>query len=298
MKYSHTHGLGDFALIESHMSESERDSIEEILYGFFDKQSQALRDLIEACPRFDHVRHGYLSYPTERRKGYESTYANAGILHLKTFTGSSFLKYPLTEDLPELPERFDFVNVDTALNLKSHRRTRDIHPDEWPAILKRLEDRQTCGVLVGISTEGALPESTSLIDLRGKTTILQAVEILKRSSGYLGIDSCFSVLAAQLHQPKDLLIRTLNPNLQYRACEFFAPHQAVDFLTPEIGKPRHAVCYPVERLADGVIVESLRNVLVGNRNHGLGERFEVNRERAERMIQDGQAIPYTPLEDY
>jgi hypothetical protein len=165
--------------------------------------------------------------------------------------------------------------------------------DEWPAVLKRLQDRDSCGVVVGTRSEGALPDSSRLIDLRGKTTILEAVEILKRSSGYIGIDSCFSILASQVHQAKDILIKTNNPHVIQHACEYYAPHQAVDFITPVIGKPRHPSVKPVEALPDSCLVEVYCNVVGG----GWGDRVEMNRGKADELIGRGLAISYT-LEDH
>ncbi len=289
MNYSHFFGVGDFLLMESYMSDRERDSIETIHFSFNDAQSTALRSLIEASPRFQHVKFKYLTYPTERLPGVVSTLANQGLLHLMKFTGSSFLQGVLVDDLPgDLPDRFDFLQVETSLNLPSIRARRDMTGDEWPAVLKRLQDRDTCGVVVGARSEGALPDSSRLIDLRGKTSILQAVEVLKRSSGYIGIDSFASVLASQVHQAKDILVKTNNPHVVQHACEYFAPHQPVDFLTPVIGKARHQPVKPVEALPDGCLVEVYCNVIGG----GWGDRVEMSRDKAEDLIARGLAVPF------
>lgn len=213
-----------------------------------------------------------------------------GILYRKTFYGSSLLDEPIADiDDFDLPNSYEFIHAATPYNIPVVRNQRDMQLHEWHAVLQRLKDRETVGVVVNTNPDEPMPDDPNLIDLRGKTNMPQAVEILKHATGYLGIDSCFAILASQLFAPDDLLIRTINPHVVERCHEYYQPHDVINFLTPVFGKPRYLAkerpSYP-----EGRIVELRCNALIGIRNYTWGERVEVDHERAENMLLCKQAI--------
>jgi hypothetical protein len=287
----HDTGAGDFYQIESVWTEEERDQLETVWYGYNNPQSDALRQAIEANPRYAKVKHRYLRYPTELLPGVPNTLRDHSILHRKVFTGSSFLKHNLS-DLAYLegvlPERFDFIHPATPVNLPSVRKIRDMGQEEWQAVIDRLEARNTIGVIVNPKGIEDVPQHDRLVDLRGLTTMPQAIEVLKKASGFIGIDSCFAILAAQLFDHEDLIVRTNNPHVIAHRWSYYAPHEDPGFLVPYIGGEPHTKT--PKPYTKGIVIESLCNCLNHGRNHGRGERLEVPKDRAEAMVKASQAI--------
>lgn len=287
--YSHSHGSGDFLQGEAFFSDEERESFEVIFMAFNNRQSDSLRSLIEACPIYKHVQIKYLQYPTELVPGAKSTMADHGILHRRQFTGSSFLKYDLAEVPCPLPDRFDFVHPYTSQNTAGVRRQRDIEQDEWAAILDRLEARDTIGIVMDDRVDGPIPESSRLIDMRGTLTLPQAVEVLKRASGYVGIDSCFSLLAGELFGADDLLIRTGNSYIVEHPWVYYAA-RPVTYLTHKIGAEPYTIREQPGIDPGNVVVELRCNLLVGNRVFGLNERVDISAERADELLALKRAV--------
>jgi hypothetical protein len=260
MRFSIRHGvgIGDFLNIDGNWSPSRKASLEVIHHAFLHSPgSQALLDIMRACPAYRHVEHRETAYPTEQVAGTVPTMRDHAIGHLLPFHGSAFLAGPLDCDVPTgLPDRFDFVVPSTPKN--GPWCTRYVRDQEWPAILARLEDRDTVGLVVNmVGGRATVPDHPRLIDWSGRTTLPQAIEVLKLASGYIGVDSCLAILAAQLFGPADLWVRTNNPYL------FDMP-----WLT-----------YPPQT----------------DRNFTPHDRVEVNQERATMMIAAGQAVPVESL---
>lgn len=99
----------------------------------------------------------------------------------------------------DLPERFVVVHGSTSANPHWHRSVRDFLPCEWQATAKILDQHDLQGVVFDESSDDPLPlKHPRLLDYRG-VKVAEAIEILKdpRCWGYIGIDSCWSVMACR-----------------------------------------------------------------------------------------------------
>lgn len=130
--------------------------------------------------------------------------------------------------LADLPESFVVVQTDSPHNGEVYRQRRRLAPKEIYALDARLAALDAWGVLVDLPGLRLPPGVTRLIDRRGQLSLAEGWELLKRSGGYIGIDSCFSVLAAQVFadRPDRLLVRSRNLSLVrdwWR--DYYRPHR-------------------------------------------------------------------------
>jgi ADP-heptose:LPS heptosyltransferase len=154
---------------------------------------------------------------------------NDYILGHTEYTDSSFLKHTLC-DVSKfvLPENYALI-----CPYSNDKRIigRDFDEQDWSgctAILKRLG---LDGVVINDNDE-FVPEG--LTNLSCQTSILESVEILKKSKAYIGVDSCLSVLAAKLFKQPNLLIKCKNQQCYDNAMCYFAPHNEFSFMKERI----------------------------------------------------------------
>lgn len=285
----HDVGVGDFLQVESYWPFEEKAQLRAVHHAWIDSPgSRALRSIMDACPTFRDVRHLRLAYPTEQPEGAYSTLRDQGILHRLPFVGSAFLAHPLAcGELPDLPREFVYVLPSTPFNAADVQASRNMRGEEWGGVIDWLEARGATGLVVNAAGGMAPPDHPRLLDLTGKTSLPQSIEILKRASGYIGIDSCMAILAAQLFKPDDLLIRTTNQHIVESPWLYYSPQSDFSFLVPRFGSAPHPVA---PRPAPGVVVELRCNALVGVRSYTSGDRVDVHPERAARMLESGQAV--------
>lgn len=82
---------------------------------------------------------------------------------------------------------------------------------DWDNTLKILSKNNLKGVVVGIEPlSEKYKNSPLLIDITCKTNILESFEILKNAIGYIGIDSCFSVIASKLFEKNNIFIKSIH----------------------------------------------------------------------------------------
>lgn len=112
-----------------------------------------------------------------------------------------------------LPEKFYFICSDSTCKL-IHCTTCKVFHDEicpktlnkrdyldidWETTIKILEQNKIQGVVTGIyDIPPKYASHPSIIDLSKKTNIMESFEILKKASGYVGIDTCFTVISSKL----------------------------------------------------------------------------------------------------
>lgn len=104
-----------------------------------------------------------------------------------------------------------------------------LHTQMW------LTKRKLPGVVVGC----LYPNSRKLdFDLVGKTTLLEALEIVKGASMYLGVDGGLAPLAAKVRCSKDLQIRSRSRKLlAFNKYNYYSPHRKFPFLSKNIQRP-------------------------------------------------------------
>jgi hypothetical protein len=101
----------------------------------------------------------------------------------------------------------DKLHIETY-NCKATRNFTTIDYYNTESILKK---NKMIGVIV-TDVESILPEEIkdSFINLSGKTSIEESIEILKASHGYIGIDSFLSIVASKIFTSNDVIIKSNN----------------------------------------------------------------------------------------
>jgi len=127
-----------------------------------------------------------------------------------TYNGSSLLKKQVADiSHLDLPDKY-VVLVPWSHN-DSIMKDREFTSEEWAEVLMFIENRGLKGVVLNT---GEPCNIDGLIDLTNQTTMPQSIEVLKRASGYIGVDSCLSILASQLFD--DILFIKSNNSHLYR----------------------------------------------------------------------------------
>lgn len=155
-----------------------------------------------------------------------------------SFTGSSFLRYPLASvRWFGLPDRYIVVHPASA---NDRREQRDFDGADWAWLAGWLDRQGLPGVVLGTDS-GPLPDGADLIDLRNQTTLPEAVEVLKRAEGFVGVASCLSVLAAQLFRDPRLVVKGPGTHVWQWRRVYFAPQTEFSWLVEAL--PEMAECH-------------------------------------------------------
>jgi hypothetical protein len=245
-----TGGVGDIFALESYMTDAQREAVTTICWAT--NKRKIIQPLFEGLPSFPNLKDNLVVWddfdkfwcflsknecrqrltdppaPFEaaedwsivpkfdqfRRSGARSTY-------------SSFLRYRLADVSGLcLPVRYVVI---CPYSTDKRMQSRDFDDADWAATLYWLVKRETVGVVLNTGTD-FVPKTGSLLDLSNGTTLAQAVEVLKGSRGYIGIDSSLSVLAAKLFEFPNLMIKSKNSHCYNNKSIYYAPQKRFDFL--------------------------------------------------------------------
>jgi hypothetical protein len=161
---------------------------------------------------------------------------------LSEYNGSSFLKNRLCN----LPEKLDCYNDfirrwsnrsrDTLLNdyvvifpytgTPTTSAGRNFNDIDW----KYVKTVNKKAIVLGNLFNQPIPP----LAFNVKTTIPESIEILKGASGYIGIDSFLSVLAAKLFEYPNLKVKSINPHCYNAKHIYYAPQTNFEFLKESI----------------------------------------------------------------
>lgn len=150
---------------------------------------------------------------------------DAGYHHCET---SSLLNAKLADISNfDLPSKYLVIVPESENDLRM--KYRHISEDEWASILSYLHSNNLQGVLVN---DSAINGPQRLINLTGETSLCESIEILKNASGYIGIDSCLSVLAAKLFN-EHLFVKSQHSHLMRWKHIYYAPKKEFDFIVQD-----------------------------------------------------------------
>jgi ADP-heptose:LPS heptosyltransferase len=250
-----TGGIGDVLALECFFSNKERNELKRIYYAtkaskplmeVFDKLKPvfpslehqqsiwddfeelfAFHDKSEVSQQFDNLPD---DWPMVVDWSVNSKF-NQIDEGLYEYNGSSLLKTKLAEVSKfNLPEVY-LVLAPTSENNKK-RSHRNFTSYEWAETLRYLDKYGLKGVLLGTSELG-FEKGDLVIDLTGKTTMSESLEILKGAKGYIGIDSSLSVLAAKLFD-EHLMVKSFSQHLWTWKHIYYAPKKTFDFIKPRV----------------------------------------------------------------
>lgn len=147
------------------------------------------------------------------------------------YNGSSFINEKIADiDSFELPKRYIVIN---PCSTDKRLRGRDFTKDDWDNSLELLRAGDFYGVVINQGND-TIPDSNLLIDLSNKTSVKEAVEILKHATGYVGIDTWLSVLAAKLFDEPYLHVKSVNPHCYANVECYYAPKTDFSFIQKSI----------------------------------------------------------------
>lgn len=250
-----TSGIGDVLAGESFMTPQERAAVKRIHWAM--RCRPVLQPLFESNPVYKHVEHidlfceadtvgpgdysgeklphhiicpeGALTWSWIDSPTQDGMYRR---LQDKPYMGSSFLQHKLADvSRYNLPSSYVTIQPSTIFNVATERSSRDISQAEWSAVIKILDARDTVAVVVNAPGAEPTPVHPRLIDIQGLTSLAESIEVLKGGKGYIGTDSWISVLACQLYEEKDLIIRC--SSAWYIVCRnhgYCGNHKKVNFL--------------------------------------------------------------------
>lgn len=249
-----TGGIGDVLTIDSHLTDEDRAKIQKIYWAT--KTRKFSRRLIDAAKHYfpnlkKHVVawdqfelfhcFGQANWLHKLTKEIPPGYDEAQDLSISLvfkkiiskelpFQGSCLLRNKIANiDRFKLPKEYLCIapHTDNCDGL------RNFTLEEWANVLKWLIHTNQVGV--GLGTNFTAPyEASCFINLVGKTTPEESIEVLKHAYGYIGIDSWLSILAAQLFEPNRLMIKSKNVHLWINKAAYYAPHQNFEFINKNI----------------------------------------------------------------
>ncbi len=232
-----TCGLGDCICLDSMMTEREKNSLETIWWC--SRTARINADLFRQAPRYRHVQHKFFDvqkiYMNETEVRAEFPLPD----HVEDW--SIIRIFPTWADRPYSPSTFwnqqrpyliqDSTPVDNGPSYRDLGQSyRDLDDAEWALILARLEEENLMGVVVNSADARHPPEHPRIIDLVGKTNLGESIALLRHAMGYLGIGSWLSVLAAQIFQPSELLVKNPEGWLWLYRTVYFSPQKTMPFL--------------------------------------------------------------------
>ncbi len=253
-----TGGLGDVITVESFLTDEQRRTLKCVYYAT--RQAKAVRQMFESIPIYRKLEHVVL---WEDFSTFFAFYSKADLTdrmtknRLKlpdewpdvedqsilaifplvtnrtlTYNGSSLLAAPVADlDKFGLPEKY-VVTCPYTINDKRSA-DRDFSRHDWDVLLKYVEKQDTKVVVINQGTD-PIPKHPGVVDLSNKTTVAEAVEVVKRATGYFGIDSAFSVIATKLFDPPNLVVKTRNPFLRSHKHIYYAPKKSYGFIREKL----------------------------------------------------------------
>lgn len=253
-----TGGLGDVMTVESYLTDEQRRILKCVYYAT--RQAKAVRQMFESIPIYRKLEHVVLwedfskffafysktdvtdrmtkhklKLPHDWHEVDDQSIATVFPLvnnHTLKYNGSSLLTAPVA-DLGRfgLPEKY-VVTCPYTINDKRSP-DRDFGPADWDVLIKYVEKHGTKAVVVNQGAD-PIPEHPGIVNLSNKTTVGEAVEVVKKASGYFGIDSAFSVIAAKLFDPPNLVVKTKNPFLRSHKHIYYAPKKSYGFIREQL----------------------------------------------------------------
>ena len=239
-----TAGIGDAIALEAMLIPKEREELTEIHYACPAAKEVSL--LFRSLPGYPNLK-THVLHPTGDKAHYSRASVEAVTGPLpgvedwsinrifpqgRPFTSSSLLAGRLAD--VKLPSR-PYVVV-SAASTWGRWPGRDLDAEDWKTCLGILEKRDLLGIVL-LRERRPVPVHPRLLDWQGRTDICESVEVVKGAVGYLGIDSCWSVLAAKLFPASRMWIKSNSGHFRDNIRAYMAPHKELSFVSPRLEEP-------------------------------------------------------------
>jgi ADP-heptose:LPS heptosyltransferase len=148
------------------------------------------------------------------------------IIENQNFKNYSFVKQKLCEvDKFKLPQQYISISAWTRDNPNSKRL---FYIEDWHETMKILKSNNIKGIILNnqklyldnLWVQEILKEDC-FINLTGETNYLEAIEIVKNSKGFIGIDGSLSIIATQALQEKSIIIKANNYSGAHRLFNYY-----------------------------------------------------------------------------
>lgn len=253
-----TGGLGDVLAIEAFFSDGLRNKLQTICYATH--KSALIQSCFKAVPTYtaepiivwSDFKNFWCFYSKaeiqaklgSRRAPVEFYMAqdysiNAVFPRIRTkdlaYNGSSFVNHTLADishfALPKL-----YLTVSPYSSDKRNAE-RDFKEDDWNDLLRYARQHALPLVVLNDKQE-KIPADPLITNLSCKTTVVQALEVVKQGCGYVGIDSSVSVIAAKVFTKDRLAVRSRNGHCYNNQDIYYAPQTDFSFISRSVDYQR------------------------------------------------------------
>ena len=238
-----TGGLGDFLAVDSFLSKEQKLKINKIVLAtraakfiksLFDSKNNFYKNL----KKVQILDYNFSKKPSFHSKQkakekirmnkifwdsiYDGSISNIfNLIRLKKlkFCESSFLNLNVSLKNFDLPKKFILILPFSTNQINSKR---NFDEDDWKYLEYFLRANNIVGVCIGTESKN-IPSSKFLINLIKSTSAIESIELLKKSKGYIGIDSWISVLAPKLFNENNVYIKSNSKHCYRFSHIYFKP---------------------------------------------------------------------------
>lgn len=232
-------GIGDFLTLDSFLPDFFYDKLKKIF--LFTSRNETFKQLIKSNKNYSSVEVVFADNKYDKGEIYKtenylySFCKNQNIKINECFQDDLLIwKIPFLQDVkPKISSFFtntlckinyEFLKNDFCVICPTTKNTRDrrfFNNSDWIETIKILRYNKLTGIIIG-NEKFDPPKNKNLLNLSGRTSILEAIEITKKAKFYIGIDSFLSTLAMQLFPEKNIYLKSTETHL-FDNIKFFSP---------------------------------------------------------------------------
>lgn len=245
-----TGGLGDFLAVDSFLPNEQKSKIKKIILatkaGNFIKSLFNLKNKYYCnLKKIQILDYNFLKNPAFHsleitkyyiplsKKFWENVYdgsiSNVFKLIRKKelkYQESSFLKLNINIRKFNLPNNYFTILPCSSNKINDFRNFDD---NDWEYLIHFLKMNKKIGICLGTENK-KIPKDNYLINLTKETSVLESIEILKKSKGYIGIDSWLSVLSPKIFSKNKIYIKSNSKHCFKFSNIYFKPLVIKSFL--------------------------------------------------------------------
>jgi len=223
-------GIGDFLSLDSFIPDFFYNKIKKIF--FFTSRNETFKSLVKANENYSNMQIIFADDKYDKGEIYKiDNYIEYFCLDNKIDINECFQddlliwRTPFVRGIkPKISSFFtkklcdinyNFLNEEFCVICPTTTNTRDrrfFTNKDWEETVKILKTNKIKGIVIG-DNKSNIPKTKEIIDLTGKTTIIEALEITKKSKCYIGIDTFLSTLAMQIFPEENICIKSTEYHL-------------------------------------------------------------------------------------
>lgn len=244
-------GIGDLLTLDSFIPDFFYENIKKIF--LFTSRNETFKKLIKANKKYSSIEIVFADNQYDKGEIYKiDNYLKSFCLKHNLNINECFQddlliwKTPFIEGInPKISSFFteklcqinyEFLNKNLCIicpTTKNTRERRFFTNNDWTETIKILKYYKLQGIVIGNETS-EVPKTDNIINMTGKTNILEALEITKKAKYYIGIDSFLSTLAMQIFPEENIYIKSTENHL-FENIKFFSPFKKnINFVSDRI----------------------------------------------------------------